>query len=203
MSFFVFSKKIFIFILTSILLYSQNITENSLPLRAKNFININFPGDKIESVNNIYYGEIINGNFIKNINYTEKQDEIKFENMPVFKSTSPVLKITPYVGMAYPQLNKNIKAVLTESYHSGTVNTASKDLEKFCNTAKQFNIPVFLTGSETGFFYESKELYSKLGIQVLPTVTPISAYIKLWILCENNAKDIYKAFSKSIGGDIL
>ena len=32
--------------------------------------------DKIESVNNIYYGEIINGNFIKNINYTEKQDEI-------------------------------------------------------------------------------------------------------------------------------
>ena len=70
--------------------------------------------DKIESVNNIYYGEIINGNFIKNINYTEKQDEIKFENMPVFKSTSPVLKITPYVGMAYPQLNKNIKAVLTE-----------------------------------------------------------------------------------------
>ena len=123
--------------------------------------------------------------------------------MPVFKSTSPVLKITPYVGMAYPQLNKNIKAVLTESYHSGTVNTASKDLEKFCNTAKQFNIPVFLTGSEAGFFYESKELYSKLGIQVLPTVTPISAYIKLWILCENNVKDIYKAFSKSIGGDML
>lgn len=76
--------------------------------------------------------------------------------MPVFKSTSPVLKITPYVGMAYPQLNKNIKAVLTESYHSGTVNTASKDLEKFCNTAKQFNIPVFLTGSETGFFTKAK-----------------------------------------------
>ena len=44
-------KKILIFILSSILLYSQNITESSLPLRAKNFININFPGDKIESVN--------------------------------------------------------------------------------------------------------------------------------------------------------
>ena len=44
-------KKILIFILASILLYSQNITENSLPLRAKNFININFSGDKIESVN--------------------------------------------------------------------------------------------------------------------------------------------------------
>ncbi len=50
-------KKILIFILTSILLYSQNITENSLPLRAKNFININFPGDKIESVNLYKNGE--------------------------------------------------------------------------------------------------------------------------------------------------
>lgn len=31
-------------------LYSQSITENSLPLKAKNFININFPGNNIENV---------------------------------------------------------------------------------------------------------------------------------------------------------
>ena len=159
--------------------------------------------DKVESICNLYCGEIIYNMYVKNDSYAEKQDEIKFENIPIFNATSPVLKITPYVGMVYPKLDNSIKAVLLESYHSGTVNTASKDLEKFCNTAKQFNIPVFLTGSETGFFYESKELYSKLGIQVLPAVAPISAYIKLWILCESNAKDIYKAFSKSIGGDIL
>lgn len=159
--------------------------------------------DKVESICNLYCGEIIYNMYVKNDSYAEKQDEIKFENIPIFNATSPVLKITPYVGMVYPKLDNSIKAVLLESYHSGTVNTASKDLEKFCNTAKQFNIPVFLTGSETGFFYESKELYSKLGIQVLPTVAPISAYIKLWILCESNVNDIYKAFSKSIGGDIL
>lgn len=159
--------------------------------------------DKVESICNLYCGEIIYNMYVKNDSYAEKQDEIKFENIPIFNATSPVLKITPYVGMVYPKLDNSIKAVLLESYHSGTVNTASKDLEKFCNTAKQFNIPVFLTGSEAGFFYESKELYSKLGIQVLPAVAPISAYIKLWILCESNAKDIYKAFSKSIGGDIL
>ena len=57
-------KKILIFILANFLilrnsqiLYSQNITENSLPLRAKNFININFPGDSIETVSLYQNGE--------------------------------------------------------------------------------------------------------------------------------------------------
>ena len=57
-------KKLLIFILTNFLilqnsqiLYSQNITENSLPLRAKNFININFPGDSIETVSLYQNGE--------------------------------------------------------------------------------------------------------------------------------------------------
>ena len=34
----------------SVCLYSQSITENSLPLRAQNFLNINFPGNNIETV---------------------------------------------------------------------------------------------------------------------------------------------------------
>ena len=57
-------KKILIFILANFLilqnlqiLYTQNITANSLPLRAKNFININFPGDSIETVSLYQKGE--------------------------------------------------------------------------------------------------------------------------------------------------
>lgn len=159
--------------------------------------------DKVESICNLYCGEIIYNMYVKNNSYAEKQDEIKFENIPIFNATSPVLKITPYVGMVYPKLDNSIKAVLLESYHSGTINTANKDLEGLCHTANQLDIPVFLTGSEAGFFYESKELYSKLGIQVLPPVAPISAYIKLWLLCENDTKDIFNSFSKSVGGDIF
>ena len=60
-------KKVLIFILTNFLiylqnlqiLYPQNITENSLPLRAKNFININFPGDSIETVNYIKMAKVM------------------------------------------------------------------------------------------------------------------------------------------------
>lgn len=43
-------KKIIALLLMSSLLYSQSLTENSLPLRAKNFLNINFPGNNIETV---------------------------------------------------------------------------------------------------------------------------------------------------------
>ena len=55
-------KKVLIFILANFLiclqmLYTQNITENSLPLRAKNFININFPGDSIETARLYQKGE--------------------------------------------------------------------------------------------------------------------------------------------------
>ncbi|PCG20292.1 PepSY-like domain-containing protein [Brachyspira sp. G79] len=40
----------------AIFLYSQSLTENSLPLKAKNFINLNFPGNNIETVS-LYQGE--------------------------------------------------------------------------------------------------------------------------------------------------
>lgn len=43
-------KIIIITLLITSLLYPQSMTENSLPLRAKNFININFPGNNIETV---------------------------------------------------------------------------------------------------------------------------------------------------------
>lgn len=159
--------------------------------------------DNIYSVKNEFYGEITDNEFIKNTYYNEKADELTIENMPKFKTYSPVLKIAPYVGMTYPHIEKSTKAVLLESYHSGTIYTSSKILERFCNKAKEFEIPIFLTGSEAGFFYESKELFAKLSIKILPPVSPVSAYIKLWLLCENNAANLYDNFTKSLGGDIL
>nr|WP_028328756.1 PepSY-like domain-containing protein [Brachyspira alvinipulli] len=50
-----FMKKIIIILLISSLLYSQSMTENSLPLKARNFINMNFPGNNIETVT-LYQG---------------------------------------------------------------------------------------------------------------------------------------------------
>ena len=43
-------KLILLILILNVNIYSQTMTENSLPLRAKNFLNINFPGNNIESV---------------------------------------------------------------------------------------------------------------------------------------------------------
>ncbi|MDO6994797.1 hypothetical protein Q5M87_12340 [Brachyspira innocens] len=52
-------KNIFIIsislLICSAFLYTQSLTENSLPLKAKNFINLNFPGNNIETVS-LYQG---------------------------------------------------------------------------------------------------------------------------------------------------
>lgn len=160
--------------------------------------------DDIYSIDNMFYGEILNHNFVKNQSYKERNDELQLNKIPTISAEAPILRISPYVGMTYPEITENTKAVLLESYHSGTINTSDTKLKEFCNTAKELNIPIFLTGSKAGFYYESKKLYSKLNIKVLPPVAPISCYIKLWLLCESEKSlNLYNEFSKSLGGDLL
>ncbi|WP_297276530.1 PepSY-like domain-containing protein [uncultured Brachyspira sp.] len=43
-------KLLLLILIFNISIYAQSITENSLPLRAKNFLNLNFPGNNIETV---------------------------------------------------------------------------------------------------------------------------------------------------------
>lgn len=93
-----------------------------------------------------------------------------------------MLKISATVGMQYPEITENVKAVLLEGFHSGTLNTDGKALNDFCQKAKAMNIPVFLTGACKGFYYESKLKFDRLNIKVLPPASPIAMYIKLWLL---------------------
>lgn len=158
--------------------------------------------DCVYSVDYQAYGEIIDKSFVKNQNYIEKEDEFISNKELSFSPASPILKITPYVGMCYPEIGDNIKAILLESYHSGTINTADEALRNFCLYAKKINIPVFLTGSRQGFFYESKVLFDELSVKILPPVAPIAAYMKLWILACNGF-DIAESFKKSLGGDLF
>ena len=43
--------------------------------------------------------------------------------MCIRDSNSNVLKISATVGMQYPEITENAKAVLLEGFHSGTLNT--------------------------------------------------------------------------------
>lgn len=177
----------------------KNIGENTKIHRASRIIAHNAYDDKIQSIFDEFYGEISNNVFKENTLYSEKEDEIKISLPQQLGEISDVLKISPYVAMRYPSLTSETKAVLLEGYHSGTLNTSGRALNEFCKNADKLNIPVFLTGACKGFYYESKKLFDKLKINVLPPASPISMYIKLWLL---DANKISKVFL-SCGGDFL
>lgn len=134
--------------------------------------------DDLFSLYNQPYGYVKGEGFVPNPGYSEDESEFEVTAAPFNKR---VLYIRPYVGITYPVLEREYKAVLLDSYHSGTIATAGEQLRSFCREAKEKHIPVYLTGSCEGFNYESKGMYSSLGIEVLPPMSPIKAYMMLWL----------------------
>lgn len=134
--------------------------------------------DSVFSMADMPYGRVENGDFYRNPDYCAAADKTDFKNC---KLNGQVLFLRPYVGICYPELNDNTKAVLFEGWHSGTLPTDSENLKAFCKKAQEKKIPVFLTGSVDGFEYESKQQYAAMGIIPLPVASPIAMYMKLWL----------------------
>ncbi len=153
--------------------------------------------DEVYSIFNSVYGKVANGVFAKNESYNEKSNDNTFKCNPKLCESSDVLYIRMYAGVSFPEITKATKAILLEGYHSGTLNTSSHTLYEFCKRACDLKIPVFLTGACEGFNYESKELFSKLNINVLPSASPIAMYMKLWLLEKSNIKNVFLSY----GGD--
>lgn len=159
--------------------------------------------DLVYSVGNMYYGEFVASEFVKkdNLPYANSgnynPDDIHLQD------TSPILFIRSLPGQSYPVIGDNIKAILFDSYHSGTIDTADEAIYNFTNEAKNKKIPVFLTGAENRTEYESTKVYNELGIHVLPKASPIAMYMKLWLLSSIEGSDIYKDMYKTWGSDFI
>jgi L-asparaginase len=136
-----------------------------------------------------------------NENYSESQDEINpmlynfnsDENElceKLKKGFSSVIRIVPHPGMIYPQLPESVKYILHESYHSGTIDTASPRAKEFYNTAKSSGVKIFLTGVEKRIAYESVKGLDEMGIIPIFDISPIGALAKLQLISafERNAK---------------
>ena len=133
--------------------------------------------DKLFSLFDNTYGTFKNGVFEKNPGYKENA----FEDLSERELSGKVLWLRPYPGIAYPEPDNDTKAVLLEGCHSGTLPTSNDDFICFCREAQQMGVPLYLTGSQPGFEYESKKLFAELNIRVLPPMSPIAAYIRLWL----------------------
>lgn len=111
---------------------------------------------------------------------------------------SPVLWLRAYPGMHFPSLltdtsistvsglhtagHTTYKYVLLDSYHSGTIDTSRQELKSFSDAARQLGISIFLIGLDSEITYETTKPYTDLGINILPHISPVAAYMKLWIM---------------------
>lgn len=89
---------------------------------------------------------------------------------------SPVLWLRTAPGAAFPDTEK-YKAVLIDAYHSGTLPTESESFIRFCESCTK---PVYAVGIYEGTQYASTQHFDKLGLKILPAISPVYAYILLW-----------------------
>lgn len=99
-----------------------------------------------------------------------------------FRDPCPVLFSKAMPGQSYPILQPHIKAVLLETYHSGTLCTTGSALSDFVRYAGKKNIPVYVTGIENRTAYESTRQFLNLNLNILPSCSPIYAYMLLWFM---------------------
>ncbi len=91
-----------------------------------------------------------------------------------------ILRLKAFPGMKYPDISSEIRYIIFESFHSGTINTESEDTHAFCLEAYEKNIPVYITGTVKGITYESTKSFDKLHLIPVPDITPASLYMRLW-----------------------
>ena len=136
--------------------------------------------DDLKSVCDIYYGEFTRAGFVKNSSYGEKT-ECRLGGVHLNDYCKKVLCAESRPGSGCVEIPDCAEAVLSSSYHCGTVNTDSNPL---LNAAKQRQIPIFLTGSDADVKYESAAHFKSLGIIPLPKMSPLAAYVKLWMISD-------------------
>ncbi len=119
----------------------------------------------------------------------QKLQKQKREGISLPESCRQILWIHPYPGLSYPKLSEETRAILHETYHSGTLNTADPEGKAFFEEAYKRGIPVYLTGVSEGISYESTSLFEELHLIPLYDMAPIAAYVSLWLLLSLSADD--------------
>lgn len=159
--------------------------------------------DFLYSVQNRYGFEYEkDGAFSQKTGFSEIQNEIPFfEGDKLASVSDKILKLESYPGMVYPQISDFVKYILMSSFHSGTVNTKSSYAQGFFREAKSRGIPVFLTGTLEGESYDSTRQFEDLGIIPINGISPVAAYVKLWLCC-TEGRDARKDMNKALAGDL-
>lgn len=139
------------------------------------------------SVKDQWYARLLNGRIEKNKKYQEKKLGGMFspKTVTLKPDAGEIMRIRCYPGMGYPHVSDGVKAVLYESFHSGTI-PISQGLRAFCKEAEEKHVPIFLSGlNGDEAEYETVSEYRKLGIIPLKDGSAIAQYCLLWLAVSN------------------
>ena len=131
--------------------------------------------------------------------YGEVFNSLHYEIADKTEARTGVMWIKEHPGMYLPVPDDTVKSILISSYHSGTVSTGSEKFREWVKNAAGRGIKIYLVGQTEGPDYETCSLYRELGISVLPCMSPVAAYVRLWL---ENAGSSHYDMNRSVSGDI-
>lgn len=98
---------------------------------------------------------------------------------------SYIMRIQPFPGRMLPAITHDTKVIILETYHSGTF-FINDDFYQFTHKANDFNIPILLTGLNSGENnYETVKNYTKANIIPVYDTAVIALYCFLWLALSN------------------
>ena len=181
--------------------YRNERSDTVLVHRATRLLGAVAYSDTLDSIGYCPYGRFERDRFVKNPEYTENEDETGvLDTEKIGDASESILVLPSYVGMRYPRSLAGVKYIIINTYHSGTLNTASDAAREFFGMAAEQGIKVFATGIYDGDSYESTSVFSELGIIPLRNIAPVAAYVKLWLMSSAD-RDVASELALSLGGD--
>ena len=159
--------------------------------------------DEVSSIYGEAYGSFdCNFNYRKNQSYTESPDAMTALGKAQPSEVSDSIRVIfAYPGMCYPEISVGVKYIIINTYHSGTLDTKSDQARRFYAQCAERGVIVYATGVSKGPDYASAREFSTLSIKALTDLSPIAAYVKLWML-DSMGLDTEKYMLTSLSGDV-
>ena len=184
--------------------YRNSGSDRVLVHRATRLIGGIAYSDELMSAQGVIYGELdCDFKFRKNDSYADIPDALPpFDPSVLSENNSEALVLYSYPAMTYPKIGQGVKYIIFNTYHSGTLNTHSSSARAFFASARERNIPIYVTGVSEGPQYSSAEAFGGLGITPIPSLSPVAAYIKLWF-SYSSGSDPQKILNSPLSSDLL
>ncbi len=171
--------------------------------RATRLIGAKAYSDDVSSIYGCIYGHFDGDRFVKNEGYTEAEDEMTALSADsLSEKNDRIFVLSAHPGMCYPSLNKETEYVIINTYHSGTLDTSSRAAQEFYLMCAERGVTVYAAGVSGGPDYASAQAFGRLGINEMRDISPVSVYVKLWLIL-SMGMDAHTYMHRSLSGDIM